>query len=291
MATCEHPSQLLGHIARPSPERGGVDADRPLKVLIGKDPKSTAARSNLQEGELGDIFYWVDSRPRNPWAMAASYISLALLLLFLVLSSLLHIDPLPTMQRVTMLYLPTRAAAAGNGVQIHAPKPVPVTNVKSVVVPTRVHQAQEVPLRRADTTAGVVGGIPGGVVGGTPDGVLSDVLAGAGSVPVPAKAPEPKPAKRIRIASQVAEANLIHDVPPQYPPEAGRERIEGTVVLMAVIGKDGSVEEVQVVSGLPLLAQAAIEAVKQWRYKPYLLNGDPTEIDSRITINFTLSRG
>ena len=89
----------------------------------------------------------------------------------------------------------------------------------------------------------------------------------------------------------MAEANLIHGVPPQYPPEAGRERIEGAVVLLAVIGTDGSVQEVQVESGLPILAQAAMEAVKQWRYRPYLLNGVPVEIDSRITINFTLSRG
>ncbi len=110
-------------------------------------------------------------------------------------------------------------------------------------------------------------------------------------MPVVAKMPMSTPIKRIRVASRVAEANLLHDVAPQYPPEAGRQRIEGMVVLMAVIGKDGAVQDVQVLSGLPLLAQAAIDAVKQWRYKPYLLNGEPVEIDSRITINFTLARG
>jgi protein TonB len=104
-----------------------------------------------------------------------------------------------------------------------------------------------------------------------------------------AKTLEPTPIKRIRVASRVAEANLIHDVSPQYPPEAGRARIEGTVVLMALIGKDGSVQDVQVESGLPILAEAAMDAVKQWRYKPYLINGEPVEVDSRITINFTLS--
>ena len=97
------------------------------------------------------------------------------------------------------------------------------------------------------------------------------------------------PAKRMRIASRVAEANLIHDVPPQYPPEAGRARIEGTVVLMAVIGTDGTVKDVRIESGLPILAQAAIDAVKQWRYKPYVIDGEPVEVDSRITINFNLS--
>jgi protein TonB len=95
----------------------------------------------------------------------------------------------------------------------------------------------------------------------------------------------------MRIASRVAEANLINDVAPQYPPEAGRARIEGAVVLMAVIGTDGSVKDVRVESGLPILAQAAIDAVKQWRYKPYMIGGEPVEVDSRITINFTLSRG
>jgi protein TonB len=129
------------------------------------------------------------------------------------------------------------------------------------------------------------------MVGGVPGGVLSEVLGSARSVPIVAKTPESTPIKRIRVASRVAEANLIHDVAPQYPPEAGRARVEGTVVLMAVIGKDGSVQDVRVESGLPLLAQAAIDAVKQWRYRPYLLNGEPVEVDSRITINFTLSRG
>jgi protein TonB len=115
------------------------------------------------------------------------------------------------------------------------------------------------------------------------------MLNSAPSVPVLAKTPVPTPVKRIRLASRVAEANLIHNVAPQYPTEAGRARIEGTVVLMAVIGTDGSVKDLRVESGLPMLAQAAIDAVKQWRYKPYIVNGEPVEIDSRITINFTLS--
>jgi len=95
----------------------------------------------------------------------------------------------------------------------------------------------------------------------------------------------------MRIASRIAEANLIHDVPPQYPPEAGRARIEGAVVLMAVIGTDGSVKDVRVESGLPILVQSAIDAVRQWHYKPYMVDGEPVEVDSRITINFTLSAG
>jgi protein TonB len=77
----------------------------------------------------------------------------------------------------------------------------------------------------------------------------------------------------------------------ECPSLEGRAQIEGTVVLLAVIAKDGTVEDVRVKSGSSVLAQAAIEAVKQWRYRPYLLNGEPVEVDSQITINFTLSRG
>ena len=148
---------------------------------------------------------------------------------------------------------------------------------------------QETPPPPVDTTGGVVGGVPGGLVGGVPGGVLTEVLNGTHSVPVPAKT-SPTP-KRMRIASRIAEANLIHNVAPTYPSEAGRARIEGTVVLLAVIAKDGTVQDVRVESGLPVLAQAAIDAVKQWRYRPYVLNGEPIEVDSQITINFTLSRG
>ena len=152
-----------------------------------------------------------------------------------------------------------------------------------------MHRTQETPPPPVGTAGGVVGGVPGGLVGGAPGGVLIDVLNGAHSAPVLAKtAPTPK---RMRIASRIAEANLVHDVAPAYPPEAGRARIEGTVVLLAVIAKDGTVQDVRVESGLPVLAQAAINAVKQWRYKPYLLNGEPIEVASQITINFTLPRG
>jgi len=133
------------------------------------------------------------------------------------------------------------------------------------------------------------GGVPGGVEGGIPGGALSEMVNNAPSVPALAQLPVPAPVRRMRIASRIAEANLIHDVPPQYPPEAGRARIEGAVVLMAVIGTDGSVKDVRVESGLPILVQAAIDAVRQWRYKPYLIDGEPVEVDSRITINFTLS--
>jgi protein TonB len=84
---------------------------------------------------------------------------------------------------------------------------------------------------------------------------------------------------------------LIHQVKPSYPPLARQARIQGTVVLQAVIGKDGSIQGLKVVSGHPMLAPAALEAVKQWKYKPYYLNGEPVEVDTTINVNFTLAGG
>ena len=288
MATFDHPSDLFHHIAYPSLGRPGLRTDWPLPALSPEEEKRSSASSSLQGVEAGDIFRESliasgKSRPRNPWATVGALGFELVLLLAVVVIPLFHTDPLPKRQMLTMLYAPP--AAASNATRLQAPTPAYTST--SIPAPTRM--TQEAPPPPVDTTGGVVGGIPGGVVGGVPGGVLSEVLGSTRSVPVVAKTPEPTPIKRIRVASRVAEANLIHDVASQYPPEAGRARVEGTVVLMAVIGKDGSVQDVRVESGLPILAQAAINAVRQWRYKPYLIDGEPVEVDSRITINFTLS--
>jgi protein TonB len=84
---------------------------------------------------------------------------------------------------------------------------------------------------------------------------------------------------------------LMYQMRPQYPRLAVQARIQGTVVLQAVIGKDGTVQDLRLISGHPLLAPAAIEAVKQWRYRPYLLNNEPVEVDTQINVNFTLGGG
>lgn len=247
--------------------------------------------SSLQEKDLFQDSLFISGanpRPRNLWAALGSVTLLSLVLLALVVIPLFHTDALPERETLTMLYTPP--AAAGSSVAR-----LPVSTSTSRITPTTmripspVHMAQEAPAPVVPA-GGLVGGVPGGVVGGMPGGVLNEVLHGAGGMPVLAKAPAATP-KRIRVPASTAEANLVYDVAPKYPPEAGRARIEGTVVLLAVIAKDGTVEDVRVESGLPVLAQAAIEAVKQWRYRPYLLNGEPAEVDSRITINFTLSRG
>jgi periplasmic protein TonB len=294
MATWDPFSDLLRGIAYPSAERPWLRHDCRVASFPNKEKEQPVSSNSQGTKEDDPIFHSLiasgDETARlNPWATVGSVIFQLLLVTAIIAIPLLHTDPFPKRETLTILYLP--AAVGGEVSKVQAPPRVSSAYTpKSIAIPAPVHIRRDAAPPPVATTGGVVGGLSGGVVGGVPGGVLNGMLSGPHSIPLPPKPSEPAPAKRIRVASRVAEANLIHDVPPQYPPEAGRERIEGTVVLLAVISTDGSVQDVQVVSGLPILAQAAIAAVRQWRYKPYLINGEPVEVDSRITINFTLSR-
>src|SRR5229473_4981012 len=280
-------------IAYPAFPRPRLRIDSRIAALPEHEKEQRPISSSLQEGDLFQdslVVSGAKSRPRNPWAAVGSVTLLSLLLLALVVIPLFHTDTLPRRETLTMLYVPL-AAAASNVTSLPVPTSTSRNTPTNMRIPSAVHTTQEAPPSPpVDPAGGLVGGVPGGVVGGIPGGGLSEVLRSTGSAPVLAKTPAPTP-KRIRVPARIAEANLVHDVAPKYPPEAGRARIEGTVVLLAVIGEDGTVEDVRVEKGLPVLAQAATEAVKQWRYRPYLLNGEPVELDSQITINFTLSKG
>ena len=294
MATCDQPSELVYRIAYPSVQRFGLRIDPRIARLPVEEEKPLPVPSSQQGIEERSLFREIESGlklKRNPLAGAGALALQSLLLLAVVVIPLFHTDPLPKRQTLTTLYLEPPPAAAGNATKLRAPTPASpsISTPTSTGIPAPVHKTQEAPPPPVGTTDGVVGGVPSGVVGGIPAGALSEALSSTRSATVPVKTFDPPPVKRIRVAARVVEANLIHDVAPQYPAEAGRARIEGTVVLLAVIGTDGSVKDVRVENGLPILAQAAIDAVRQWRYKPYMIDGEPVEVDSRITINFTLS--
>ena len=291
MATnSDHHSDLVLCKAYPAFPGPRLRIDSRVAAFPGEGKEQRPASSSLQEGSLFHdslIASGGQSRPRNPLAAVGSLAFQVLVVAALIVVPLFHTDTLPKREMLTMLYVPL-AAGASSATKLRVP--TPAYTPTSIGNPEAMQNTQEAPPPPVGATDGVIGGVPGGVnrIAG---GVLGEALGSMRSAPVLAKAPEPTPAKRIRLAARVVEANLIHDVTPTYPPEAGRARIEGTVVLMAVIGKDGSVQDVRVESGLPVLAQAAVDAVKQWRYRPYLIDGEPVEVDSRITINFTLSRG
>jgi len=294
MATYDHHSDLAHCIAHPAFSRPQLRIDSRIATYPKEGKEQRPVSSTMQEiNDDSRLFQDTllesagKSRSRNTWAAVGSLAFQLVLLVAVVVIPLFHTEtPPPKRQTLTMLFVPPPAAASA---VTTFRVPTPTYTSKSISIPTAMYMTQETPPPPVGTTSGVVGGVPGGLVGGVPGGVLTEVLNGTHSVPVPAKT-SPTP-KRMRIASRIAEANLIHNVAPTYPSEAGRARIEGTVVLLAVIAKDGTVQDVRVESGLPVLAQAAIDAVKQWRYRPYVLNGEPIEVDSQITINFTLSRG
>lgn len=131
---------------------------------------------------------------------------------------------------------------------------------------------------------GVVGGVPGGVPGGSLNGVMGGIISGT-PVAVPKVA-----VQRVRVSAGVTQGMVIRKVQPTYPQMAKIARVQGNVVLAAIIGKDGTIQNLHVVStASPLLNQAAIDAVRQWRYKPYILNGEPVEVDTTVTVTFTLN--
>jgi len=94
---------------------------------------------------------------------------------------------------------------------------------------------------------------------------------------------------RVRISGGVAESHLIHKIVPAYPEQAKQSRIQGTVILQAVIDKEGHIIELTPISGHPMLVPTALDAVRQWRYSPYILNGDPVEVQTTVTVNFNLA--
>jgi protein TonB len=153
-------------------------------------------------------------------------------------------------------------------------------------IPEKVQMIKEDEAPPPAMSAGVVGGVPGGIPGGQMGGVIGGIISST-----PVAVPKVATPQRVRVSQGVTQGLLIRKVQPNYPPLARQARIQGSVLLQAEISKDGSIENLRLLSGHPMLAPAAIEAVKQWKYKPYILNGEPVEVETQITVNFTLSGG
>ncbi|MBI5084746.1 MAG: energy transducer TonB [Acidobacteria bacterium] len=161
-------------------------------------------------------------------------------------------------------------------------------------IPQRIAEIVDAP---DDTTGpGVQGSLGPGVPNAGLDGVVGPIVASAHYVPPPpppmVKEPvrAPKSASPIRVGGDVQEALILYRKIPDYPPLARQNRVEGRVVFSAIIGTSGTILHLQVISGHPLLTPAAIEAVRQWRYRPTLLNGEPVEVATVIEVRFTLNR-
>lgn len=120
------------------------------------------------------------------------------------------------------------------------------------------------------------------------EGVVGDMPGGLPDAEKSGFAPQPAVPGRVRVPSGVEQGLVTTKVPPQYPPEAKDAHIQGVVLMNVIVDKEGNVANIQLISGHPLLAPAAIDAVKQWKYKPYLLNEAPVEVETQVHVNFTL---
>ena len=140
---------------------------------------------------------------------------------------------------------------------------------------------------------------PGGVIGGVPNGTGDrmkfpfPIDPGPEAAPPPPPLPAPPvqpPQKPTRVGGNVQESKLVSQIKPVYPVLARQARVQGVVVLEAVIDREGAITNLKVITGHPLLVQAAVDAVRQWRYKPTLLNGEPVEVVTTITVNFAFAQ-
>ena len=177
---------------------------------------------------------------------------------------------------------PPPAPAARSAVP--PPQAPPVARETAFVAPVEIPAA---PPRPEDEglALGVEGGVPGGVEGGVPGGVVGGIVGG-----LPSEAPAPEARKVVRVGGNIHPPALLERVTPVYPDVAVQAHLRAMVILEARVGEDGRVKTVKVLRGQLLFDQAAVDAVKQWRYRPLLLNGQPTEFDVTITVTFNLQQ-
>jgi periplasmic protein TonB len=231
-------------------------------------------------------------RTNSVWTVALSTIIQFAIVVVMILIPLIYTEALPKQMLTTFLVAPAP----------QPPPPPPPAAVQRIVkpvarlihngqmmaptvIPKKVEMIKEEELPPDIGNVGVVGGVPGGIAGGSAGGVLGGIIGGAGSgMPPPPKAAP----SRIRVGGNVQAASLVRKVDPVYPPIAKTAHVSGTVVLHAIIGKDGSVQNLEYISGPGLLMKSAMDAIKMWRYKPTMLNGEPVEVDTTISVVFSL---
>lgn len=282
-------TEVRGPVVKQTPEKGN-----------SRPPASPTPVPQFQSDRLFSSVLLETSgseHRRRKLSAALSFIVQCLLLGVLLVVPLMFTDALPQQQLLTFLMAPppppppppaaSETAAKvvrrveseiSNG-RLRAPSKIPQTI-------QMLHEEEAPPdLSGGGVPGGVPGGIPGGQVGGVIGGILSSTPASA-AIP---KLVTPPPAKRIRVSQGVTEGRIIRKLQPDYPAIARSARVEGQVLLKAIISRTGEIQNLTLISGHPLLVQAAIQAVSQWRYRPFLLNGEPVEVETTITVNFQLS--
>jgi protein TonB len=227
---------------------------------------------------------------RRPWPTLASFALEIAVVAAMVVAPLMYTGALPPVHFGTMIVsvppaAPPREMPQREQHRTEAPAEPAATGMEEPrFIPVGVRRGPDPtpPPVFGCSDCGGVEGSPGPIAGSNGNRLMPDWFDPRPVVRVPAPTPT--------VSKGVMEGLLIHRVEPIYPPLARSTRTQGLVVLTALISKEGRVEELQVVSGHPFLAKAALDAVRQWRYRPYLLNGQPVEVQAQITVNFVLTQ-
>jgi periplasmic protein TonB len=288
MATIEvHEPEVID--VRPADRYGS--ALLPLADLVlGKAiaPRAMFSDSLLEFGQ---------QRKRRAFATTASFIFNCLAVGVMLITPLLFTEGLPKAQLLTFLVAPPPPPpppppAAAQVARVVRQVQTDMLSTGQLRTPTKIPQKvqmireEEAPPPMA-ATGGVVGGVPGGIPGGQVGGVIGGIINATSSLAAVPKFVPVAP-QRVRISQGVTKGLLVHRVEPAYPTLARAARVQGEVVLSAIIDANGQITNLQLVSGHPMLVPAALAAVREWRYKPYLLNGQPVEVETTITVIFSL---
>lgn len=241
---------------------------------------------------------------KRVWTTFAGVSGQALLVTFAVMIPMIWPEAMPSHQALLKIFVPTVPPGPppkGDAAATRLTRAVPKTiSTKGLVIPTSVPPKVQMlvdplpaPGETFSSTVGVPGGDRNGIPGGLPDIFRSTLAVPAppkpvehATVPVPAEA---APIRRYREGGVIHIGAPVYRVEPRYPHIAVSARISGMVELEGVVGTDGRIRELKVKSGHPMLVQSALEAVRQWVYRPTTLNGDPVEVIAPITVNFRLN--
>jgi len=280
--------QLLEESTDPDPESiSKVPPRSPKSYRIRVNPGVNLSAGMLENNRM--------TRPKRPIDFMVSGLAHSALVALILLIPLLFTNAmdLTHMETTYLIAPPPPPPPPPPGVvhPIHRPKLLLTghTLYAPRVIPKTIVQIKD--LENAPATQGVIGGVPGGVPGGQLGGVIGGILGGSTHFLPPAPPPPKAPLHKgpYRVGGQVQPPLLIHSVQPQYPVLARQIRAQGDVILDCVIDPTGDVTQMKLVSGNPLLVQAAFGAVSQWRYRPTLLNGTPVPVEMEVTVQFRIS--
>jgi len=226
---------------------------------------------------------------QRKWTTLLSFLAQSMAIALLLMLPLFYSEGLPTLKLLSPgISLPVPAGDPPVASQRHS-SALTTSNFVGTALQTPHWIPRGVPAIDDHGVAPLASGLPAGAGAtgpvGDPNGVFNSIFGPTNRAVSPIR-PSVRPPQRVSV---MMEGLLIHRVEPPYPPLAKAARIQGTVQLQAIISKNGTIQNLQVLSGHPMLVTAAVEAVRQWRYRPYILNGEPVEVETQITVNFVLS--